>query len=302
MNDKRPDLEDLAAFADGRISEEARDAVLARLAEDEGYYELLTDLLRFQQQESAITGDAEPRQAPVAEVVLHPSWIRRRAVPWLAAAAALVVAAIGLVPFLRGSATLSVDSVTAGLGSEELKALGEEPWDQRLWSTVRSPQIPYVERRDSFRLGARAVDLRLALKAGDRTRATLCAMEIYNTLASAGVPPPVLEEHRELIDALRQGPMKGLLNRSSQATADLATLADGFYFDYGLWARSGWWAAKAGSQEHFRVRPVVGFAARKDVPEKEKARLQELSAAIEREDLRALEDGLLETLRSVGGL
>lgn len=51
------DLETLAAFVEGRLEGAERDAVVARLAEDEDYYEVYTETLHFLEEEAA---DASP--------------------------------------------------------------------------------------------------------------------------------------------------------------------------------------------------------------------------------------------------
>ncbi len=295
MSSERSDFEDLAAFADGRLSGEARTAVLDRLAADEEYYELLTDLLRFQQEEETAGATGK-----LAEVVAHPSWLRRRR-GWIAAVAALVPVALGFVLLLRSASIGPLETMTAELDATELAELGGA-WDERLWSALRGSQLPFAGRRDAFRLGARSVDLHLALQAGHRELATEYLMEMTDLLRGDARTGSAAARYEGLLGALRERPAPELVRSSLRAAADLEPLVDGFYFDYGVWARSGWWAAKAGARNHFQLRAVRGFVERGDVPEAERDRLNELEAAIERRDLEALEAGLLDLLKSVGAL
>ena len=65
-----PDLEDLAAFVDGRLSGERKARVEKRLLRDEGYYEVFLETVRFQQEQ----GQEGDRVAAVVPIARWRSW------------------------------------------------------------------------------------------------------------------------------------------------------------------------------------------------------------------------------------
>jgi len=150
-----PDLEDLAAYLDGRLDAERRRQVEERLARDEGYYEVFMETSRFREEEG-LAGAAPPQ---------------RRRLPWLPllAAAAVVLVAVGVWRLsLPADPTIWLEKIDA----EAVVAM--EDWDDPGWSRVRSAS-PFISgsgaEERTFRLGVRSIDLRLALAAGDRLEA-----------------------------------------------------------------------------------------------------------------------------------
>ncbi len=149
------DLEQLAAFIDGRLSGEQKARVEERLLRDEDYYEVFLETVRFQEEQEAAG------EGVVGRVVWWRSW--RVAVP-LVAAAALVVVVVGLM--MPGEQPLPGDRVAL---LDPSAIVAREGWDYPGWRRFRSDSIPEGLRPEelAFRLGIRAVDLRVALAAGD---------------------------------------------------------------------------------------------------------------------------------------
>ncbi len=157
------DLEELAAFIDGRLVGERKAQVEARLLRDEDYYDLFLETVRLQEEQAR-----EERPPEVRGV----RW-QRFAAP-LAAAAIFTFLAIGLL-------RLRADDWAAHLDPAAV-VVGGESWDDPGWSRPRSADPvagQYLPEQLAFRLGARTVDLRIALAAGDRASAnrlgTQCA-------------------------------------------------------------------------------------------------------------------------------
>ncbi len=167
-----PDLEDLAAFVDGRLSGERKARVEERLLRDEGYYEVFLETVRYRQDQ----GQEEDR---VAAVVPIARWRRWGLAAPLAAAAVLVIA-IGL---LRPGPDLA-----ALLDPPAIVAAGEG-WSDPDWRRLRSGggPSPYDGEQLAFRLGARAVDLRVALGGGDREEADRLAAQAERWATDAGL-------------------------------------------------------------------------------------------------------------------
>ncbi|MCP4664372.1 MAG: hypothetical protein GY856_54005 [bacterium] len=179
------DLEELAAFIDGRLSGELKARVEERLLRDEGYYEIFLDTVRFRQEHDAAS-DAVP--VPIRR---RRTW--RLAVP-LAAAALLVI----LINFMDLGGRASTNEWVAQLDTATIVA--QEGWDDPGWSRLRTANIPegrYRPEELAFRLGVRAVDLRVALTAQDREQATRLAA-MLEQLAEAADLFPVSSAYRDL--------------------------------------------------------------------------------------------------------
>lgn len=190
------DLEKLAAFIDGRLSGEQKAQVEGRLLRDEDYYEIFLETVRFQQEQDA-AGTAIQEDAEVAApVVWWRSW--RLAVPL--AAAALLVVVINLV--FSGRSPSTSDWVAQ---LDPAAIVAREGWADPGWSRLRAANIVegrYRPEEIAFRLGVRAVDLRVALVAGDRDAARTLAT-VLKQLAHAADLFPVSSAYGDLSRQIR---------------------------------------------------------------------------------------------------
>ncbi len=153
------DLEQLAAFIDGRLSGEQKAKVEERLLRDEDYYEVFLETVRFQEEQKAAGEGGGGR------VVWWRSW--RVAVPLVAVV--LLVVVVGLL--VPGERPLPGDRLAL---LDPSAIVAREGWDQPGWTVLRSGNIAegrYRPEEIAFRLGVRAVDLRVALAADDRQAA-----------------------------------------------------------------------------------------------------------------------------------
>lgn len=145
-----PDLEDLAAYVDGRLSPERRAWVEEHLARDEELYEVFLGTVAFQQEHGPTAAKKKLRLST------------RRIFTGLAIAALLVLA-IG-VRFWRPPPT--AETWAKQLEPTTIIALGED-WSDPGWSRNRSVGDCPPAEGHAFRLGAWTLDLRLALAASD---------------------------------------------------------------------------------------------------------------------------------------
>lgn len=157
-----PDLEDLAAYVDGRLSTQRRAWVEEHLVRDEELYEIFQATVEFQQQHD---GAAERPNAGWSQ-----TWLL---VP-LAAAAALVLV---VTPTLLRERTPS-ERWTEQLQPAVIAALTEN-WSDPGWGRNRSgPGDCPNPATLPFRMGAWSLDLRLALLAGDDAEAQQLAARL----------------------------------------------------------------------------------------------------------------------------
>lgn len=215
-----PDLEELAAFADGRLSGAARDAVVEHLADCEDCYEIYAETLRVQEDlgpravpleddppltvltDAPVVGHSPltmPADAPVAvqpplampagaPVVVHPRSYRpvRWAVPAAALAAAAALAVVVLPRWLgTGTSVIPVGDVAALVADSSLGDVGE--WYEHDWPRKRGmgPELGTTDidsAKRAFRLGVRAVDLEAAIRLEDRDTAEVQTYAIERLL------------------------------------------------------------------------------------------------------------------------
>lgn len=247
-----PDLEDLAAYVDGRLAAPRRTLVEARLARDEEYYTVFLDTVRFQEEE------AEPAERE--GTVVRPSrWRRPGGILISVGAAAALAAALGV--------WRTETDWTAHLDPAAIVATGEG-WDSPGWPVYRGgeEESPALEelRPIAFRLGVRTVDLRIALAGGDLEAAESHIGQLEGWCEAIGLFPSVVRY--EALDL--ESPDRDLLKREvAEIEAELARdLQDvpSYQRRYatGQWAESARLAAAAGDQETLRrilrSRPDLG--------------------------------------------
>ncbi len=255
-----PDPEAIAAFLDGGLEPAERAAFEKHLGECEACYEVLSESLRFE-----VEGRGEAAEG--GEVVVHPAARR-----WILYGAA--AAAAGLVALVVGTPLL--DTLTGrGLGPElpvhalirPLVAGGPgatpAPFDGAGWSRARSAEgftAGLGPEQRSFRAGVRAVDLELALAAGDAQRAREALRELADLVASFELSEAVAAAYGEIGEQLEAGePPESLSPASRRIDPWLAEAADGGWYRFGKWAEAGRAAAAAGSVDFFRRRAVRRF-------------------------------------------
>lgn len=251
-------LEDVAALADGSLSEERRAAVLARLADDPDLLDVLAEVSAIQEAEL----ESEAAQAPAADTrdreeaaepaepqgrILRGPW-RRRA--WTAVAAlAAVLALVVIAPRLLSAGPPTPELLLASL---DVQALEAETLESSLWSPNRGPgggdeDLDKLGPRDSFRLGLLEATVVVAVRKGeDDARRSL-----QGELSEIRGYGPFLDLYRELIEA---DDASTLLADHLQDQELILEFVDPFYYRYGLWIRTAELAASSGQTDFFRSR------------------------------------------------
>ncbi len=224
-----PDLEDLAAYLDGRLEAAERQAVEERLAEDTDYYQTMVETVHFREEMAA---DGSVDAGPVTSSRTSP---RRPILLWQGlAAAAVLVLAVGLWHFNRSSAS---ELFYATVDAPAVLAI--EGWDQRGWRVNRSTSLPAGLSRSelAFRLGTHQVGLKLALLASDRDLASTAVahsrqvVEVLGSLKASSYghlktdidSDEPMDELRTLADSIEQG----LLKDFEPSTAEGSSLRAG---------------------------------------------------------------------------
>ncbi len=162
MSERPLDAERVAALIDGRLSPEERERVLAQLADDPDWRDVLIDVSELRSEPSA--SDA---LTPLSTTPLSPTRARsnggtlRRIAPWaaLATAAAVAVIVLGTGEAPRDEIVLSSvgqEAQRLSLTSDELVALTENRW-----RVVRSGAESLSPIARAVRLGALAADAML---------------------------------------------------------------------------------------------------------------------------------------------
>jgi len=247
------DLEELAAFIDGRLSGERKARVEERLLRDEDYYEIFLDTVRFRQKHEA------GRVAVPVPIGRWRSW--RLAAP-LAAAALLMIS----INFMDLGGKASIGEWVAQLDPAAIVA--QEGWVDPGWSRLRTATIPegrYRPEQLAFRLGVRAVELRVALTARDREQATRLAA-MLEQLAEAADLLAVSSAYRDLQGQLESVEPGAL---GAQVAEIERWLSESFEegplearFALGAWSEAGRLAARShdpGALLHvFREDPGIG--------------------------------------------
>lgn len=182
------DLEELAAYIDGRLEDERRKAVEARLLQDEDYYEIFTESVRSQEEEEAANQataaqtTADQETDDLAHIASFPRHRRRILQIALPLAAALL---ISLASLLVRSSPPALDVHAAAVEGTD--------WDDPGWYRNRSgsPTNQYMDKNReqlAFRLGVRLVDFHTALSAARRNRAILHAHDLAALIDALGAP------------------------------------------------------------------------------------------------------------------
>lgn len=242
-----PELETLAAFADGRLTGAERIRVIEHLASCDDCLEVVVETAEVQE-------ELDEEASSPGTVLRHPG-VWRRWMPAVAAAAVLVLAVGGLWQFgwLLGP-DLSVDTLAARL--EQAPARLGDAWQEHGWPQFRGGEASIEERRAAFRTGVLAVDLQLALRTGERERALGFVRALVDALTDIDYTAPTRASYRRLvIEPLEGGePLAGIAREAAEQDHKNPALIDELYYELGKWAETGRMAALAGDREALRNR------------------------------------------------
>jgi hypothetical protein len=237
-----PELELLAAFADGRLAGAERAAVVAHLADCEACREIVVETRALAERPFAAGAEARGEVVPFRRPAR-----RGRGKAALVAAAAAAVAVAGALWFF--GRPVEVGGLLAELGRDQaaVARLGGD-WSEPLWSVTRGDGPVVSEKARAFRLGVRSACLELALAAGDRRAARRLAAESALLVGDVPLADPVAHLYREI--ARRAGEPGAALAPLAADASTAARLAreavEAPLWELGRWSESGRLAAAAG--------------------------------------------------------
>jgi hypothetical protein len=236
-------LEDLAAFAEGRLHGAERERMITHLAGCADCRELLADSLETYEDLAAAEGGLAPVVELPPAAPLRPArfgWVARATS--LAAAALVAVSAVALWQAnARRSPPDRGDWLAAMPSSQELAP--------HLWGGVvmRGEGDVGESARQATELGALVVDLDVALAAGDGERARDFLHRMATILEDVGLMDTEVEALRETAALADVDAMRSRLGEVLPGLeAALRDRFDGFFLDLGTFLEEAQLAARAG--------------------------------------------------------
>ncbi len=239
--EEAPDLEDLAAYVDGRLSGASKARVEAHLLHDEDYYDVFMETVKFKEEQ---TLEAAPDEDKVVR------WPGLRVIVPLVAAAMLVMA----LRHSMLSVTQRPGELVASLDPTAIVAV--QGWEDAGWSNLRGGDPITADQALAYRLGVRSIDLRVALAAKDFKNALEFARTINSRMTSNtwlfpdGAPgyDALLDQLAVAFDHPDLADVETLLASAVAAEADLLLSPEDFsdvrpFIDMGRWVELGRLAA-----------------------------------------------------------
>jgi hypothetical protein len=243
------EAERLAALLDGRLDANAHAEVLSRLATDD-------EALAAYAEAAAVTRAHEEEDAAAGVTPLRPA--ARAASPFPGArrwgAIAAVVAAVALAP-LAWNRMQPAGLQAPGVLAERLATSGTAlpaGWDPSPWGSTRSASDPMTPRARAIRIGARLVELELALRGQDPAAARIAAQVaiLLGELPGSGLAAATFRPLQERAGA-PWTELEPLMEEASDAAADMAGEED---VRLGAWLQAGRIAAAREDAAFFRTR------------------------------------------------
>jgi hypothetical protein len=238
-----PTDEELAAFLDGTLTKAERARVIAHLADCESCYEIFAGSVHFLHDSPPV--EAGGQVLPfVSKREGGGGGIRR----WLpAAAAAVVVAGLGYGGYRELSSPPSLAALVAPVAhrpgvAEKINVTrfrGGGDSDEDLFSL-----------RPAFLVGARMVDLRLSLQAGDRAKASDLLLDMGNQLKKISFLSFLDDEANRHFEEARLLSARATDKNLRRIAASLPAREKDFEdflgpsFDFGKWTEAGRLAAE----------------------------------------------------------
>lgn len=258
-HDLMTEAERLAALMDGRLDPARRADVLARLAASDDDLAVLVDAasaLAASGESQAEAGDipavgaAGVRDARAARDVRVLRFPRRRALTWVALAAAVV--AVLLVPYAllhrRATSGSLPDAPALALATGVQLPPG---WDANPWGATRGATEPLTAEARSVRIGARLSELALAVRARDSSvaRYAACIAALLDEVPAAA---PIASMYRDIAQrpGADAGALQPLLERGYAA---VQRLPNAELIRLGAWLEAARAAAAAGDTTFFRA-------------------------------------------------
>ena len=258
MTEPMTNAERLAALLDGRLDAHRREELLAELAASDDDFDAYADAVAITAElEGALpvvtpihadavatTPEVEDAAPGVTPIGAAPSRRRSLAPRWMAIAA--VLAGVALAPWLW-----TRFAADRGLIAVEAAAL-PPGWDASPWGTTRGAGDPMTEEARAVRLGARLVDVELAVRGRDPAAARL-ATETAMLLEGIGGAAPAASIYHEI--ARRAGePTERLEPLLKTGRETVPQMADEEGVKLGAWIESARIAAATRDRGFFASR------------------------------------------------
>ncbi len=274
-----PALESIAAYLDGRLPESERSALTAHLDSCAACYEIYSESLRFQKEESA-----EARRATLPFEPRKSNWMstpqfRSFALPL----AALLLVGVGAATWYQLHLPLkprSVDNLTASLKNPGPITKELDPFDRPRGVEDSTGNPPIV----AFHSGATLVDLRVAIEAKDTEKISDLAGNLrvlLNYIAFVSEQDKsTLEAAVEHLESEKAPPGdRKLTDFGSLETILRNNNADEMapHFELGKWTEAGRLATYGGRAEFFsdsENRKSLGWF-RRNLPQPEQPKVKE---------------------------
>ncbi|HWM90205.1 MAG TPA: zf-HC2 domain-containing protein [Thermoanaerobaculia bacterium] len=306
VTDTCPSLEDIAAFLDGKLSEEERARVIAHLADCESCYSVFAGAARFQLEEEEEEFQ-EPAVAVAAESAVIPFlFLKKRIARWALPLAALLVLGLATVPlYLQASQMPEIVSAE----------LVDPGWEGQPWSegdTRGDRDLGEAYDAYEFLVGGQLVDLHLTLTRNDDPQMVLDVLSRINKHINNFIVAPeearFYEQAREHI--LAGKPPTDLSEDAARQEASLTESmeeVDSAYLAFGKWTEAGRLASLAHQSAFFEEgdnRRFLGWLIRNEEEQnldKEVVRvLKEIRGVLENGDPQKLRyDPLKERFEAI---
>lgn len=280
-------LEDLAAFAEGRLRGPARDRVIAHLNTCVDCRDLLAGMLETAADLAAEDGTTVVRMRPPRPRFTPPA---RAAV-----AAAIVAIAVGTVVTWRIGARHTPPSPTEWLAQmPPASELAPHVWGG---SRVRGPAEGAERAATSATIGALMVDAEVTVRANDVSHAAE-TFDLMATILDGTAPQSDVESLRSLTAQKDAAQMSARWEQARpRLEKDLAASLDSFHLSLGTFLEEAQIAARAGNQEFLdapRTRRHVEWLLSRQLPDEAREALQLLASrgASTSEKADALRDAL----------
>jgi hypothetical protein len=239
------EAERLAALLDARLDADAHADVLSRLATDD-------EALAAYAEAAAVTRALEEEDAAAGVTPLRPAAPFSGARRWGAVAA--VVAAVALAP-LAWNRMQPAGLQEPGALAERLATTGTAlpaGWDPSPWGSTRSASDPMTPRARAIRIGARLVELELALRGQDPAAARTAA-QVAILLGELPGSGPAVSIFRD-IQARAGAPWAELEPQMEQGSEAAAAMAGEEDVRLGAWLQAARIAASRQDSDFFRTR------------------------------------------------
>ena len=304
MNEPQIDAERLATLLDGRVSDAERASLLAELASSDEAYDAFVDAMAVLPELGEARRSAEPGVAATNIVDARRRW-RVSSGRMLALAASLVI--LAALPWLwtRGRVVERRDPARFVALLAAPSASLPPAWDGRPWTTTRGAGDPLTAASRAARLGARLVDLELAVRTRDARTAPLAA-EVAVLLRDVPAGSPAAAIYRDVSRSAGapSDSLAELLERGGVAAAALVGVEP---VALGAWVETARLAAATHDIHFFRDDASRDALTRvsqlPDIAPSARAMLDRVqqSAATSPPDWTRLENDLTALLATLGG-